>query len=300
MFASKKLGKNENSVAYLFMLPLVIMFLVFLAYPILKVIIMSFQYWYMSKPKPEGHYFVGFQNYIEIFKDVNFINSIKRTFVFITITVIIRYIIGLGIALLLNKQYRGKGIFRAINIIPWAMPQVVVCLVFVLMLDTQVGVVNYILNDILKICGNIDFLGKPGWAFFTANLVTIWKGFPFVSIMLLAGLQSIPNELYEASIVDGANSIQKFRHITLPMLKPVSVIVFLLLIIWTIKDFSIVYVLAYGGPSRATEIITIYVYNLAFKYFDFGKASAAGMVMLVFSMIFTVFYLKALREGEYE
>jgi multiple sugar transport system permease protein len=128
--------------------------------------------------------------------------------------------------------------------------------------------------------------------------VNVWKGFPFAAIMLLAGLQSIPKSLYEAASIDGAGRWRQFTHVTFPMLKPVSVIVFLLLIIWTIKDFGIVYVLTGGGPSRVTEILTIFIYRAGFKSFDFGLASAAGMILLIISVLFTVLYMKATKAGE--
>jgi multiple sugar transport system permease protein len=159
--------------------------------------------------------------------------------------------------------------------------------------DRDYGLINYILQQFRLLSEPAGFLSDPNIALPSAMAVNIWKGFPFVGIMLLAGLQSIPGELYEATKVDGANSFEQFRHITLPLLKPVSGVVFLLLIIWTIKDFGIAYLLAKGGPSRATEILTIYVYQSAFKFFDFGKAAASGIIMLIFSMVFTYFYLKS-------
>jgi multiple sugar transport system permease protein len=130
-------------------------------------------------------------------------------------------------------------------------------------------------------------------------VVNVWKGFPFVAVMLLAGLQGIPNELYEASMVDGSNAWQRMRHITIPMLRPVSMIVFLLLIIWTIRDFGIVYLLARGGPSKATEVFTVYLYQSAFTNFDFGMASSGGMLMLAFALVFSFLYIRMInKEGK--
>lgn len=259
---------------------------------------MSFQYWYLVKPKPNGNYFVGIENYKNIISSHYFKNSVGITLIYIAVTVAFRFIIGLFAALLLNTRFLGRGLARALLIIPWAVPEVVATLVWILMYDQKYGIINYLLTNFHFIGSNIGFLIDPKVALPAAMAVNIWKGFPFVAIMLLAGLQSIPQELYEASTVDGANSLQKTIKITLPMLKPVSVIVFLLLVIWTIKDFAIAYLLAKGGPSRATEILTIFIYQTGFKNFDFGEAAAGGMIMLLFSLLFTYFYLKMTKEGE--
>jgi multiple sugar transport system permease protein len=294
-------GKSLNSSYkdYLFVLPLVLVMAVFLAYPIIKAAIMSFQYWYMPKPSAEGNYFVGLENYVSLFGDASFIHSLKITAIYIVVTVILRFAIGLVAALLVNQAFRGRGIARALLIIPWAVPEVVACLIWILMYDKDFGVINSIGLNLGLLSQPVAFLSNPEIALPAAMAVNIWKGFPFVAIMLLAGLQSIPTELYEAARVDGAKSFQQFRNITWPMLKPVSMVVFLLLVIWTFKDFGIVYLLARGGPSQATEILTIFIYHSAFKYFDFGKAAAAGMVMLVFSILFTYVYLKILNREEY-
>jgi multiple sugar transport system permease protein len=166
------------------------------------------------------------------------------------------------------------------------------------MYDKDYGIINYLLNNVGILTRNVAYLQDTQVALPAAMVVNIWKGFPFVAVMLLAGMQSVSNDLYEAAEMDGANTIHKIRHITIPSIKPVSMIVLLLLIVWTIKDYAIAYVLAKGGPSRATELLTIFVQQNAFKYFDFGKASASGMLMLIVSLIFTYIYFKALTGGE--
>jgi multiple sugar transport system permease protein len=295
----RKKSLNTSYKDYFFVLPLIIVMAVFLAYPIIKAAVMSVQYWYMPKPKPEGNYFVGIDNYVSLFGDASFIHSLKITAIYIIVTVVLRFVIGLLAALLMNQSFRGRGFARALLIIPWAIPEVVACLIWILMYDKDFGIINYLTMNFKLISEPVGFLSNPEIALPAAMAVNVWKGFPFVAIMLLAGLQSIPTELYEAARVDGAKPFQQFRNITWPMLRPVSMVVFLLLIIWTIKDFGIVYLLARGGPSQATEILTIFIYHSAFKYFDFGKAAAAGMIMLVFSIIFTYIYLKVLNKEEY-
>jgi multiple sugar transport system permease protein len=288
---------RNHATAYLFVSPLLIAVSVFLLYPILKAAIMSFQYWYLTKPVG-GNPFVGFQNYYEVIRYDYFTSSVLITIAYIVVTVIARFALGLGVAVLLNQDFKGNSLVRALVIIPWAVPEVVACLVFILMYDHQYGIINEFLMKFHLLTSPVAFLGDSDTALGAAMLVNVWKGFPFVAIMLLAGLQSIPKELYEAAKVDGASTWRQFRYVTLPMLKPVSVIVFLLLVIWTIKDFAIVYVLTGGGPSRATEIFTIFIYNTAFKNFQFGEAAAAGMLVMLVSTVFTILYFKATKGAE--
>ncbi len=292
--------KKFDFTPILFIGPLVLILLVFLAIPIIKAATMSFQYWYIAKPSPNGNYFNGFDNYIKVLNDKYFFNSVKITLIYIVVTVGARFIIGFLAALMLNHAFKGRGIARSLLIIPWAVPEVVACLIWILMYDRDYGIINYLLNNLHIISGNVGYLMDTKVALSAAMVVNIWKGFPFVAVMLLAGMQSISKDLFEAADIDGANAIQKVRHVTIPSIKPVSMIVFLLLIIWTIKDYAIAYVLAKGGPSRATEILTIYIQQNAFKYFDFGKASAAGIILLVVSLLFTFAYFKVLKGGDQE
>ncbi|MPM07563.1 Inner membrane ABC transporter permease protein YcjO [bioreactor metagenome] len=295
----KRLKAHRDTLTgYAFVLPLVIILAAFLAYPIIKAAVMSVQYWRMMKPSANGHYFVGFDNYAKVFKDEFFWNSVWVTLQYMVVTIVARFILGFITALALNTKFKGCGLARALVIIPWAVPEVVACLVWILMYDKDYGIVNSVLTGAGVISGNIGWLLDSKFALPAAMAVNIWKGFPFVAIMLLAGLQGIDQEMYEAATVDGATPFQKLRYITLPSLKPVSMVVFLLLIIWTMKDYAIAYLLAKGGPARSTEILIIFVQQTAFKYFDFGKASAVGMLMLIASCIFTSFYFRTLDKGE--
>ena len=285
---------------YLFLAPLLLIILVFLIVPIAKAAIMSFQYYYIAKPSPDGNYFVGLKNYKAVLTDDYFYNSVKVTVIYIVVTVLGRYVIGIITALLLNTRFLGRGLARALVIIPWAVPEVVACLVWILMYDRDYGIINFLLNNAGILSQNIAYLQDVSIALPAATVVNIWKGFPFVAVMLLAGMQSVSADMYEAADIDGATWIQKVRYITIPSIKSVSTIVFLLLIIWTIKDYAIAYVLTKGGPSRATELLTIYVQQMGFKYFDFGKAAASGMLMLLVSLVFTYFYFKVVNRGEDE
>ena len=298
MKAVKPQRLNKKIEPYFFLLPLIFILLLFLVVPIVKAAIMSFQYYYVTKPSPAGHYFVGLKNYQSVLSDEYFFNSVKVTLIYIVVTVAGRYIVGFITALLLNTKFLGRGLARALIIIPWAVPEVVACLVWILMYDQDYGIINFLLNNAGILSQNIAYLQDPTVALPAAMVVNIWKGFPYVAIMLLAGMQSVSSDLYEAADIDGATTFQKIRYITVPSIKAVSTTVFLLLIIWTIKDYAIAYVLTKGGPSRATELLTIYIQQTGFKYFDFGKAAAAGMLMLLVSLAFTFFYFKVLSKEE--
>ena len=268
MNQTKKNGKWKRKMEpYAFLVPLVLILFLFLVIPLVKAAIMSFQYYYVTKPSPNGHYFVGLENYGKVLKDEYFFNSVKVTLIYIVVTVAGRYIIGFITALLLNTKFLGRGLARALIIIPWAVPEVVACLVWILMYDKDYGIINFLLNNagiyhtISHICRMCRLLFRRQW------LSTYGKGFPYVAIMLLAGMQSVSTDLYEAADIDGATTFQKIRYITVPAIRSVSTTVFLLLIIWTIKDYAIAYVLTKGGPSRATELLTIYIQQTGFKIF---------------------------------
>ena len=279
MNQTKKNGNWKRKMEpYAFLVPLVLILFLFLVIPLVKAAIMSFQYYYVTKPSPNGHYFVGLENYGKVLQDEYFFNSVKVTLIY--------------------TKFLGRGLARALIIIPWAVPEVVACLVWILMYDKDYGIINFLLNNAGILSHNIAYLQDVSVALPAAMVVNIWKGFPYVAIMLLAGMQSVSTDLYEAADIDGATTFQKIRYITIPAIRSVSTTVFLLLIIWTIKDYAIAYVLTKGGPSRATELLTIYIQQTGFKYFDFGKASAAGMLMLLVALAFTFFYFKVLNKEE--
>ena len=287
--------RRVNWIGYGLVAPMVIVTILVIIVPILRTVWMSFFDYYLARP--DSHPFIGFENYGKLFADTVFKGSVRVTIIYILVTVILRFVLGIGIALLLNENIPGKGLARSILVIPWAVPEVVACLIFIQMFDFNYGIFNYWLTQMGIVDQPLKWLADMRLALPAAVIVNVWKGTPWAAIMLLAGLQSIPLELYEAAMIDGANAWQKFKNVTLPLLKPISSSVFLLLVIWTIKDFGIVYVLNKGGPARATEVLTIFIYHKGFEGLRMGVASAAGVILLLASMVFTIFYLKAL-EGE--
>jgi len=287
---------RRNYFPYAMVAPMAIVVIAVIVLPILRNAWMSFFDWYLARPA--SHPFVGLQNYIAVFSDPVFRKSVEVTAIYIGVTVPARFVLGMAIAFLFNGSFPGRGLARTLLIIPWAVPEVIACLIWIQMFDYQYGVVNQWLMNLGVIKEPLSWLASTSLALPAAMVVNIWKGTPWPAIMLLAGLQSIPHELYEAAMIDGANAWHRFWRVTMPMLKPVSLIVFLLLMIWTVKDFGIVYVLNRGGPAHATEVLTIYVYQKAFEGLRMGEAAAGGMVLLVASLVFTIFYLRVLGDGE--
>lgn len=287
---------RKSALGYLLIAPMLSLVIVFIIVPILRNAWMSFFDYYLARPS--DHPFIGLENYTRVFTARTFKKSAQVTAIYIGVTVPFRFLLALGIALLLNTNIKGRGLARSIIIIPWATPVVIASLIWVQLLDYQYGMINHWLLQLGLIERPLNWLSSTKLALPAAMAVNIWKGTPWPAIMLLAGLQGIPQELYEVAMIDGAGTWQKFKNVTLPLLKPVSLIVFLLLVIWTIKDFAIVYVLNKGGPARATEVLTVYVYRKAFEGMRMGEAAAGGMVLLGISLIFTIFYLRMLGGEE--
>ena len=223
---------------------------------------------------------VGIQNYVSILRSSDFWNSMERSVIWVFFSVLGQFVLGFGFALLLNERWPGNRIMRALVMIPWVMPGISVALTWSLIFNGQLG----LLNDIL-LRWNLppqQWLADPNMAMVTVIIANIWKAFPFVAVTILAGLAAIPDELYDAARVDGASVLRRFRHVTLPQLRNVILIIILLMIVWTFNYFDLVYVMTGGGPGRATEILVTYIYKLGFVQTRFDYAAAVTVVFFVF------------------
>ena len=265
---------------------------VIILYPIAQAIILSFQEGNLLKggavePRP----FVGLRNYVTALSLPEFWRSLWVTTLYSLLSVVGSYGLGLFLALLLTASFRGRAVARVLAITPWAMPPVVTSIVWLWMYDPQFGVINYLLQQAGLISTNLAWLADPILALPAVVAVTVWKHVPLAMMVLLAGLQSIPRELYEAAQIDGAGRFDEFRFVTLPGLKPVSAVIVLMLSLWTFKEFTYVYVLTGGGPGRATETLVLQVYDQAFKYLDFGLAAATGVLVMLMCFAFAAVYL---------
>lgn len=292
--APRRRGPRIGTLPLVLLLPVVVCILVFYAGPIL------FAAW--SSLQRDGTAmgetgFVGARHYLSLFGDPRFHSSAFITLTFTVGVVVVTYVIGLGLALLLNRGFPGRRIVGGLLIIPWTMPLVVVAVVWGWLLDYQFGVINYLLERWGIIDKPIGWLTDPYMALWSVGAANVWRLFPLAMVTLLAALKSIPQELYEAASVDGATRWQSFVHVTLPGIRPTTIALVLLLAIWAFgRIFTIVFVMAGGGPAGATETLVIQTYLEAFRYFRMERASALGVITLAISAILTLFYLKVSRD----
>lgn len=232
------------------------------------------------------------QNYQDMFASPVFWRSLRITFYYVFWGTVGSLAIGIFTALLLNQSFRGRFLARILMVLPWPIPGVVAATIFVWMFNASFGVFNYFLLRLDIIDKPIQWFTQPLPALIAVLVATIWKGYPFFTITLLAGMQSIPSELYEAARVDGANPRQQFQFITLPALRSVMGIALVISTLWLFRVFDIIFVMTGGGPSRSTETLAIQIYREAFQYFHMGYAAAVGMVTLVLSILATLLYLR--------
>ncbi len=278
--------------AYLLLLPSLILVLAVVVYPVGYGIYLSFHQYNLLRAGL-GATFVGLQQYIELFQDDDFAQIVRNTFVWVAGGALSQFLVGLITALALNrKTLRGGPLARVLLLLPWVIPSVVAGHMWALLLDSRLGVINDILVRIGLLASYRAWFADPATAMPAVMLVDLWRGFPFFTLLLYAGLQSIPEELYEAAEVDGANAIQKFRSITLPMLTSVIVAAIILRVITLVNSPDLMIVLTNGGPGLATFTLSLYAFQIAYENFNFGAAAAVSVIMLLILMIFTSLYLR--------
>ncbi|MBX6382000.1 MAG: sugar ABC transporter permease [Microbispora sp.] len=247
---------------------------------------------------PPTYQFVGLKNYADILTSPEFLGRLTWTIVWTVVCVALHVSIGLGLALLLNRPMRLRSLYRVLLVLPWAVPSFVSAFIWRYLLNGEFGVVN----AMLRAAGfnGIAWLDDPFWAKVSVIACNVWLGVPFMMLAMLGGLQAIPRELYEAAEVDGATPWQRFRHITLPGLSPVSSTVVLLGTIWTFNQFPVIFLLTKGGPGGSTEILVTYAYREAFEGIrNYSGSAAWGMVILALLVVMAAVYRRALRrQGE--
>ncbi len=288
--------------AYLFLVPAVAVLAILVAYPMVQGIAYSFTnidlYNMGSHTAPPSYTFVGLQNYRRIFDPTipdgkRFWDVLKQTIIWTVGNVSFHFLFGLGLAVLLNRRLPGRGVYRVLLLVPWALPSYVSAFAWRWIFNSQYGFLNLVLTRLgLEL---IPWLSHPNWAMVSVIMANIWLGVPFMMVVMLGGLQSINPELYAAAAVDGASRWQQFRYISLPLLKPVMAIAILLGTIWTFNNFNIIYLITQGGPVYKTEILITYAYFEAFTHWRIGIATAYTTVSLVILLVFTYFYIKVLR-----
>ncbi len=273
--------------------PAFIVLSIILLYPLGYALWLSVHQWTLRTFK-QGVPFTGFQNYLELFSNPDFLNSIKITFTFVFFAISIEFILGMAVALLLNHEIKGKGFFRSMILLPMMCTNVVIGLTWRLLLNYQYGIVNYYLGQLGF--SPVEWLSSPQVAMASVVIVDVWNTTSFVALMLLAGLQSLPDEPYEAAKIDGASSAQTFIYLTLPLLRPIILVVLLWRFIDTFRIFDVIYLLTAGGPARVTETVSIYVYRYGFQSFNLGIAAAASFIMLLIMLLIAGVLARAIRQ----
>lgn len=275
----------------LYLLPTLLFILVFLAYPIAEVVRQSFFHIVPIRPwEPQG--FVGFDNYVALAESPAVRRALRVTVLWTLLAVSGKLLVGFAAALLLQRQFLGRRLYLTLLMIPWVTPIVVAAVVWRWVLNSQYGQFNGLL-DLLGL-PVVPWLGQVGTAFVATAVVDMWVGIPFVAMVLMAGLQSVPDELYEAAVVDGAGPVMRFWHITIPVLRPILFVVLLLTSVWTFNSFEVIYPLTRGGPAGATTTLVIQTYQTAFGAFDFGRAAALSTVIFLILLGVSALYWRLL------
>ena len=276
---------------YGFLTPTGVLLIILMITPIIMVVSYSLLDGVITNKNPA---FVGFTNYLDVLTDPVFVTAVRNTLVFTISSVVVHFVIGLAFALMLNSPLLGnrtKGLFRVLYILPWLFTVAIVAVLWRLLLSPN-GVVNYLLGTVGLTDGQTQWLANPSTALGAVTFINIWSGYPFFMISLLAGLQGIPKDLYEAARVDGAGVVAQFRNVTIPMLRPIIISMALLDFIWTTQQFALIWMTTGGGPINATEVLSTFTYKLAFTQYEFSVASAAAVLVLLMSMVLAFFYVR--------
>ncbi|MFW5941100.1 MAG: carbohydrate ABC transporter permease [bacterium] len=290
---------KKNWTGYLLIAPAFLLLGAVIVYPVGRALWMSLHEIVLTNPGGDTP-FIGIQNYVEIIQKPYFWNSIENTVVWTLSNLVVQIILGTGVAVLLNQKFPLRALVRGVVLIPWITPSVVAALTWRWMYDAEFGIINAVLMRLGLLEQTIAWLGNTNTAMWAVIVESIWKGTPFVTVMILAVLQAVPDELYDAAKVDGADGIKRFRYVTLPLILPTIIIAATLTTIYTFNNFNAIWLLTGGGPLRATETLTILVYREAFQQFNLGTSTAAGMIvffiLFVAVVLFGRYYIKAQTE----
>jgi multiple sugar transport system permease protein len=282
---------KKRLVPVFYVAPAALLFFLLMLFPMIAVLRYSLMDGAIMKPNAA---FIGLQNYVTIFENPIFWQAVAQTLYFTVMSVIFHLLIGLAFALLLNSQRINpviRSVLRALFILPWLFTAVIIAIIWRLILDPN-GVINSVLMTLHIVNFKVEWFSSTKTALQALTFANIWAGYPLYMVSLLAGLQGISKELYEAAGIDGANEFHKFRYITIPQLMPVIISIALLDFIWTMQVFPLVWMTTGGGPIYSTEVLSTFTYKLAFSSYEFSLASASAICILILSMSVTYFYIK--------
>jgi ABC-type sugar transport system permease subunit len=284
-----RLEKNEGLFAFILILPALLIVLGLYVYPLTYSFVISF---FRSDIRKPGVVFLGFKNYVEIFKTPELLLSFWKTIYFTIVSVAIEMVAGIAIALAFNRNFVGRPAARSLILIPWAIPAVVNGILWNWLVHPKIGIVNYLLVQLGILERYKPWLADPAWALNIIIIADAWKWTPLVVLLILAGLQAIPDELYEAATIDGCTRTQTFFRVTLPLLRWPILVTLLLRTVEAIRVFDIIFIMTRGGPASSTKVTTFYVWEVAFKYHRLGFGSALAYLITVLIVILAVLYYR--------
>jgi multiple sugar transport system permease protein len=289
-----RLLEDERGLAFVLLLPTAVLLGLFIAYPFIEGVLLSVT---DAKVGVPGH-FVGLQNFEHLWNDGIFHVAVRNTFVYTGVTTVFKLALGLWLALLLNRHFKGKAFTRAFVLLPFIIPTVLSTFAWKWMFDPTFSVLNWALFKLGLITGRINWLGDPDLAMISIIIVNVWRGVPFYAISLLAGLQTISPELHEAAAIDGARPWKRFWHVTWPLLLPVTMVVVLFSVIQTFADFQLVYVLTGGGPANATHLFATYAYQIGIGTGLLSQGAAVSLAMFPVLLVVVIGQLLYIRRVE--
>ena len=289
------LARRRKNMPYYFLLPVLLPLVLLFGYPLIKSCIIAFQNYKLGN---SNIYFNDFENFRKLFEDRDFPLILKNSLVYVTGSVAGQFLLGLGLALALRKKFPGRGLYQSIVFLPWAFSAFVVGLLFRWSFNGEYGVVNDLLLKLNIVEKGPAWLGTPGLSLLFVMIAMIWTGIPFFGIMILAALQSIPNDVFEAADIDGCGIFRKFFSITVPYIKPTIIITILLRTIWIFNSFDLIVIMTEGGPANYSQTLPSYIYTKAFSAYDFGLAGAFGLMLMIILGMYAVLFLKISRYEE--
>ena len=287
---------RENKLAYIYTLPSFLVLGFVVIYPFIYNVVISFSN--MSLGHFRDWKLIGLEQYLRVFREKVFYLLFLKTLGWTFVNVFFHVVIGVSLALLLNRPLPGRAIFRTLLILPWAVPQYITALTWRGIFNYEYGYINLLLKKVFNL-PPIQWLSDPLGAFAAATITNIWLGFPFMMVIALGGLQSIPKELYEAAEVDGAQPWRQFWTITAPLLKPVMIPAISLGVIWTFNNFNVIWLVSDGGkPADSTHILVSFVYRQVFNYYSYGYGAALSIVIFVILLLFSINFIRRTRATE--
>jgi multiple sugar transport system permease protein len=286
---------GERIASVIFLAPAIIFLLITSVYPLLYSLWLSFHSWNMTIPRSQPIW-IGLDNYRNLWGSEAFRNSLKVTLIFVSFAVTIEFLLGMGLALIATSRIKAMGLIRTVMLFPLMIAPVVAGVLWRTIFHSTYGVVNYVIGWVG--IGPQEWLGSPEQALPAVITVEIWQNLPVVAFVLAAGIQSLPVDLYKAAQVDGASQWQVFRRITLPLLKPVILVLLLLRIMDAFKVFDIVFTMTYGGPGQTTELLSMLIYKTGFRFFQVGQASAMSWIFLIGIVCISIFFIRKLQRNE--